>query len=104
MQIKIALDNVNHEYLKNRAKQDRRTLSAELNVLLDELRTNQPFTNVSTITQEKSKLQPKPQPKRTIIGDEKDEKEYLEVQKLVKFLDKEEIPSDDDSRTLFERY
>lgn len=59
MQIKVSLDNINHEYLKNRAKQDRRTLSAELNVLLDDLRAIQPFTDISTTTQEKTKIKQK---------------------------------------------
>lgn len=38
MQIKVSLDQINYEYLKNRAEKNRRTMSAELNIILDEVR------------------------------------------------------------------
>ena len=78
MQIKVSLDQINYEYLKNRAEKNRRTMSAELNIILDEVRERlnylrqQPALHypegVRTPVPEekyKSTVEQPPQPRRT---------------------------------------
>ena len=42
MQIRILLDDENHEFIKEKAKQNRRSFTQELNAILDEVRTMKP--------------------------------------------------------------
>lgn len=107
----IEIDTTTHQILKQRAKEDERSLTQYMQRILRQsagtliisTTTTQQDNNKPTTT-----LPPQPEqqitkkPLRRIIGDDEPTNEPT-MKDVVKFLDKEEIPSDDDSRALFER-
>lgn len=103
MQIKVTLDELNYKCLKASAQMNRRTLSGELNTMLDKLYADtRPDSTVDTLIKEET-ITPepaKPKPKRTVIGNE-DEYNNL-LNNFIKFLDDEQISPNDTSWELFE--
>lgn len=103
MQIKVTLDELNYKCLKASAQMNRRTLSGELNTMLDKLYADtRPDSTVDTLIKEET-INPepaKPKPKRTVIGNE-DEYDNL-LNNFIKFLDDEQISPNDTSWELFE--
>lgn len=78
MQIKVTLDQEIYEYLKTNSQQNRRTLSAELNTILEQYiksNTTQSLTNnISNISPEPTY---KTNNKKSVIGNEIDEEELI---------------------------
>ena len=108
----IEIDTDTHQILKQRAKEDERSLTQYMQRILRQsagtlviptTTTQQDTSKLATTLPPQPQQQTVKKPLRRIIGDDESTNEPT-VDDVVKFLDKEEIPSDDDSRALFERY
>lgn len=114
----IELDSETHRILKEYAKLEKRSLTNYLEVTLDRVAGTSKTTTIMpgtipgamTGTSEPTTTSPQQSAKNTIIINGKSRRTIIgddsgpTVETVVAFLDKEEIPSDDDSRALFERY